>query len=133
MKGKILSSYWEPEVGIASVTKATRYGEFSGEAMCKEEDLDIMNEWDGYAIAEFSCDVQATKARLKQMRLKLLGMQELIEHSGAIYLPSVVQYSEMKKGQYEREKKKFQQMVDNRDAIIEQWLLDKRKFREQHS
>ena len=47
MRGKILESFYDAELGYSEVTKHTKYGTFTDVAYCHEDDKDIMNEWDG--------------------------------------------------------------------------------------
>ena len=79
MRGKILESFYDAELGYSEVTKHTKYGTFTDVAYCHEDDKDIMNEWDGCRFAEFKCDMQALHEKIKMMKQRLVGMDQLID------------------------------------------------------
>lgn len=80
MIGKIIDSFWDPDTKEAYVRKATPYGTFSGFASAEEEDWDVANEWDGYAFAEYKCDLQALHAKTRQESMRLNGMRRVLAH-----------------------------------------------------
>ena len=75
IKGKIISSHWNPDRKRAIVVKQTKYGHFVGVAEAVEEDREIATEWDGYKFAEYQCNLQHLKERSKQMYQRYLGIQ----------------------------------------------------------
>ena len=81
MKGKILDSDCCPETGWTYVVKNTKYGTFTAESYCAAEDMEYFNEWDGYRLCEYKCDLQALKEKIKWLRQRYIGMDQMLSHT----------------------------------------------------
>lgn len=102
MKGRIIFEDWDcsnnydcsEEVspwGRAVITKATKYGTFTAETHVEKSDIDIMNKWDGFLLAEYKCDLKAQKAKLKKMKAQLDGM--IIAYNNVLQIPNLDEYT----------------------------------------
>ena len=138
MRGKILESYYDGEEGFSSVTKHTKYGTFIAEAYCHPEDKDIQNEWDGCRFAEFKCDIQALHEKIKMMKQRLIGMDQLIDLLDRPQVAEEITYNLYKdlvdlrnsvQGQIEVDIDKYDAMMENYQENTERVLQHRRKFR----
>lgn len=141
MRGKILDSYYDEYTGVSFVTKHTKYGTFSAEAYCHPEDRDIQNEWDGCRFAEFKCDVQALHEKIKMMKQRLIGMDQLIDILDRPEVADQINYNLYKdvvdlrnsvQGQIEVDQDKYDRIKSNYIPWTEGVLSDRRKFRSEH-
>lgn len=141
MRGKILESFYDAELGYSEVTKHTKYGTFTDVAYCHEDDKDIMNEWDGCRFAEFKCDMQALHEKNKMMRQRLLGMDQLFdildrpENTDKIYYSlykDVVDLRNSVEGQIEVDEDRYYHLLKNYNDYTKKVLDDRRKFRSEH-
>ncbi len=141
MRGKILESYYDGEEGFSSVTKHTKYGTFTAEAYCHPEDRDIQNEWDGCRFAEAKCDITALHEKIKMMRQRLVGMDQLIDLLDRPEVVNQIEYNLYKdvvdlrnsiQGQIDVDLDKYDTMVANYQKYTEQALQDRRKFRSEN-
>lgn len=138
MRGKILASFYDSESGYSEVTKHTRYGTFTDIAYCHEDDRDIMNEWDGCRFAEFKCDIQALHEKIKMMKQRVIGMDQLIdlldrpevaEQIGYGLYKDVVDLRNSVQGQIDVDLDKYEAMIANYQENTERILQSRRKFR----
>lgn len=138
MRGKILESFYDAELGYSEVTKHTKYGTFTDVAYCREDDKDIMNEWDGCRFAEFKCDMQALHEKIKMMKQRLVGMDQLIDLLDRPQVSEEITYSLYKdlvdlrnsvQGQIEVDINKYDAMRANYQDNTERVLQSRRKFR----
>ena len=138
MRGKILESYYDGEEGFSCVTKHTKYGTFTAEAYCHPEDKDIQNEWDGCRFAEFKCDMQALHEKIKMMKQRLIGMDQLIDLLDRPEVAEQIDYGLYKdvvdlrnsvQGQIEVDINKYDAMMANYQDNTERVLQHRRKFR----
>ena len=138
MRGKILESYYDGEEGFSSLTKHTKYGTFTAEAYCHPEDKDIQNEWDGCRFAEFKCDIQALHEKIKMMKQRLIGMDQLIDLLDRPQVAEEITYNLYKdlvdlrnsvQGQIEVDIDKYDAMMENYQENTERVLQHRRKFR----
>lgn len=138
MRGKILESFYDADLGCSGVTKHTKYGTFADVAYCHEDDKDIMNEWDGCRFAEFKCDMQALHEKIKMMKQRLVGMDQLIDLLDRPEVAEQIDYSLYKdvvdlrnsvQGQIEVDQNKYDRIKSNYIPWTEGVLSDRRKFR----
>lgn len=138
MRGKILDAFFEKDTGVSCVTKHTKYGTFTGESYCHPDDKDIMNEWDGCRFAEFKCDMQALHEKIKMMKQRLVGMDQLIDLLDRPEVAEQIDYSLYKdvvdlrnsvQGQIEVDINKYDAMMANYQDNTERVLQQRRKFR----
>lgn len=138
MRGKILASFYDSESGYSEVTKHTKYGTFTDTAYCHEDDADIMNEWDGCRFAEFKCDIQALHEKIKMMKQRVIGMDQLIDLLDRPEVAEQIDYSLYKdvvdlrnsvQGQIDVELDKYEAMIANYQENTERILQSRRKFR----
>ena len=138
MRGKILASFYDSESGYSEVTKHTKYGTFTDIAYCHEVDRDIMNEWDGCRFAEFKCDIQALHEKIKMMKQRVIGMDQLIdlldrpevaEQIGYGLYKDVVDLRNSVQGQIDVDLDKYEAMIANYQENTERILQSRRKFR----
>lgn len=141
MKGKILDSFFDEELGYSEVTKHTKYGTFTDVAYCHEDDKDIMNEWDGCRFAEVKCDIAALREKNKMMRQRLVGMDQLLdildrpENADKIYYSlykDVVDLRNSVEGQIEVDEDRYYHLLKNYNDYTKKVLDDRRKFRSEH-
>jgi hypothetical protein len=138
MRGKILDAFFEKDTGVSCVTKHTKYGTFTGESYCHPDNKDIMNEWDGCRFAEFKCDMQALHEKIKMMKQRLVGMDQLIDLLDRPEVAEQIDYSLYKdvvdlrnsvQGQIEVDINKYDAMRSNYQDNTERVLQHRRKFR----
>ena len=138
MRGKILASFYDSESGYSEVTKHTKYGTFTDIAYCHEDDRDIMNEWDGCRFAEFKCDIQALHEKIKMMKQRVIGMDQLIDLLDRPEVAEQIDYSLYKdvvdlrnsvQGQIDVDLDKYEVMIANYQENTERILQSRRKFR----
>ena len=79
MRGRIISSDWDEENGIAIVVKATPYGTYMASTKVDDEDRDIMTTWDGFHFAEMKCDIKAMHEKAKWMRQRAIGIENALK------------------------------------------------------
>lgn len=65
MSDRILQATYLKDDKLSMVTKATRWGTFTGVAKCTDEDTDIAHEFTGCHFAEYKCDIQSQKKKVK--------------------------------------------------------------------
>jgi hypothetical protein len=137
MKGKIIYSDYLPGYS-STVRKQTKYGEFCSEVFLQEEDKDIDNSFDGCRIAEFDCNLKATKEKAKWMRQRAIGARTLYNNIRNYYPIEQNQYELLDaigaQAYYmEREADKardyYERMKDYRPIYIENLLKRRRETR----
>lgn len=79
MKGKILSCFYDEQIGIGYLEKATKYGTFEYTTFCDDEDFKKQNKWDAGHFAEYQCDLQALKEKNKWMGQRIIGMKQMLK------------------------------------------------------
>ena len=79
MRGQIIDSFWDEDRGVATLIKATPYGTFVESCEAAPEDRDIMTSWDGFHFAEMKCNIQAMRAKAKQMRQRAIGAENALK------------------------------------------------------
>lgn len=138
MRGKILDSYFDENTGTSYVTKHTKYGTFTEYCDCHEDDLDIMNQWDGCRFAEAKCDISALREKNKMMRQRVVGMDQIIDildHNDDCtdnLYKQVVDLRNSVVGQIDIDFKRYCNMVTNYNEYTKNVLADRRKLRAEH-
>lgn len=141
MRGKILESYYDEEEGFSSVTKHTKYGAFTAEAYCHPEDRDIQNEWDGCRFAEVKCDIAALHEKIKMMRQRLVGMDQLLDIINREQNAEKICYGLYKDmldlrnsvyGQIEVDIERYETFKNNFNKFADTVLANRRKFRSEN-
>lgn len=79
MKSKIIKSYSNEDTGTSSVTIQNKYGKFFGWAFCSPEDMENFSHFAGERYAEYRAYGEFCKFRLKQEKIKLKTIQNLIK------------------------------------------------------
>lgn len=79
MKNKIIKSFFDPEFGYSYVEVQNKYGIFKGHASCSEEDLPNFSEFAGERYALLRAEKQFAKLRLRQEKIKLQTIKNLIK------------------------------------------------------
>lgn len=79
MKNKIVQSFFDSELGYSYVRVKNKYGIFHGHATCSEEDLPNFSEFAGERYALLRAEKQFAKFRLKQEKIKLKTIKNLIK------------------------------------------------------
>lgn len=139
MKGKILESYYAAENGLSVIIKQSKYGRFVGDAYCYEEDKDIQNQWDGCRLAEYKCDLQQLKVKLKEHQLRLKGMriayQNLAQNTDETNEVMLKLNKQINIAQRDVDalKDKYNYLKNNYSAYAEKILNERRSFRKNHS
>lgn len=145
MKGKIVESSFFPEIGMTKVVKATKYGTFRYVALCSAEDIDCLNEWDGYTFCEYQCDIQALKEKIKRMTQRFIGMKQMfynfvdsaevdedgnfVEQTGHDAMWDFM-YSVSR--QIELDKQKLKQMEEQYPEFVEHTLQERKEFQKKY-
>lgn len=141
MRGKILESYYDGEEGFSSVTKHTKYGTFTAETYCHPEDRDIQNEWDGCRFAEAKCDIEALREKIKMMRQRLVGMDQILDildreqNAEKIYsslYKDVLDLRNSVYGQIEVDIERYETLKNNYNKFADTVLANRRKFRSEN-
>lgn len=79
MKNKIVSYYSNEETGVCRMTIQNKYGKFTGYAYCSEDDLENFSSHAGLRYAENRAAAEYAKLRLKQEKIKLKTIQNLVK------------------------------------------------------
>ena len=79
MKSKIISSYLNKDNGYSRVTIQNKYGEFKGYAFCHPDDMKEYSQFAGERYATLRAYKSFAKFRLKQEKIKLKTIQNLIK------------------------------------------------------
>ena len=77
MSNKIVKSYSNKEAGFSTVTIQNKYGHFTGNSICQEEDMSNFSSLAGQRYAEISAFIQYCDFRYKQEKLKYDTMLKL--------------------------------------------------------
>lgn len=75
MKGLILCAEFDENNNISTITKQTKYGTFTCSVKVHPDDLDIMNEYDGFHFAEMKCDIAAYQVKAQYMKQRAIGIE----------------------------------------------------------
>ncbi len=79
MKNKIISSSSNKDSGISRITVQNKYGKFDGLAFCHPNDVDNFSMFAGERYAEARAAAKFAKTRLKQEKIKLKTIQNLVK------------------------------------------------------
>lgn len=79
MKNKIINSTFDPDTGTSKVTIQNKYGKFNGSAFCHPNDMDNFSMFAGERYAEVRAAAKFAKTRLKQEKIKLKTIQNLVK------------------------------------------------------
>lgn len=141
MRGKVLDSYYDEYTGVSFVTKHTKYGTFTAEAYCHPKDRDIQNEWDGCRFAEAKCDIEALREKIKMMRQRLIGMDQILdildreENVDKIYCSlykDVLDLRNSVHGQIEVDIERYETLKNNYNKFADTVLANRHKFRSEN-
>lgn len=136
MKGKIIDAAWYPDLGIAKVTKQTKYGKFCGEATCHHEDIDSKSEWVGYYIAEHKCDLDSLREKIKWMNQRIEGMHQLrhvLEKSGGLdeyAQKDMNDYIYSIEKQVRLERQKYNHLMETKEEYADKHIKERKDFLE---
>ena len=146
MKGRIIAASYDPATGISTVTKATKYGEFTASTKVADDDKDVANRWDGQRFAEYKCDLQALKKKVSIMAARYDGIQNAYNNlydslaNAARYDINVdyIMYQLSRQAdhayrQYEEAYNKYQFMTNNYNHYCASVLQERRKLRTEKS
>jgi hypothetical protein len=135
MHKKILSSDYNPETGISTVTLVDQWGTHTATAKLHPEDSDVANMWDGCAAAHYKAELKSMKKKIKAMRERKRGAEILFNNLAENTLPDDATLARAKR-QVEvmgRElsllQGQYHDMKHNYHAVIEHSLNGKREFR----
>ena len=79
MKNKIISYSSNKDSGVCRMTIQNKYGKFSGWAYCNDEDMENFSSHAGLRYAENRAAADYAKLRLKQEKIKLKTIQNLVK------------------------------------------------------
>lgn len=79
MKNKILKTFFDRDTGYTYVRVQNKYGIFHGHSLCSEEDLPNFSEFAGERYALLRAEKEFAKLRLKQEKIKLQTIKNLIK------------------------------------------------------
>jgi hypothetical protein len=68
---------WDKETGIASCILTDGEREYYGEAICHDDDLDMMNEKTGCEIAFRRASIKALREKKRDLKLQLSALNQL--------------------------------------------------------
>lgn len=129
---------YNEETGESIVDKSSQYGRFYGATICRNEDKDIQNRWDGMYIADFKCDRQIQRARAMDMRSRAKGIQHAYNVLSKTYGEANEVVRALGKQVYaanciaDSESNKYHRMRDKGRDIINGIVDTRRDFREKH-
>lgn len=78
MSNKIVNSFFDEDTGVSRVTMQNKYGKFIGFAQCHPDDMKNFSMYAGSRYAETRAAMDFAKFRLKQEKIKLQTIQNLI-------------------------------------------------------
>lgn len=79
MKQHIIYSNYDEELGLTEVIAENKYGRFSAQAVCFEEDFNVQNRWDGFRLCEYKIYLQTLKAKYRKLMDRADGMFQMFE------------------------------------------------------
>ena len=79
MKSKIIDSYTDEKEGFSRVTIQNKYGKFTGYSYCHPDDKDAFSIYAGERYAELRAYKEYAKFRLKQEKIKLQTIENLLK------------------------------------------------------
>lgn len=79
MKNKIINSNFDEKTGISRITIQNKYGKFTGFSFCHPDDIENVSMYAGYRYAETRAGIEFAKYRLKQEKIKLNTIQNLLK------------------------------------------------------
>lgn len=79
MKSKIKFSHLDQTSGYSCVAIQNKYGTFWGHSFCSEKDMENYSEYAGERYALLRADKEFAKFRLKQEKIKLQTIQNLLK------------------------------------------------------
>lgn len=79
MKSKIIKSYLDKKTGLSIVVIQNKYGKFYGYAQCSPEDMETYSQFAGERYATLRAYKSFAKFRLKQEKIKLKTIENLIK------------------------------------------------------
>ena len=79
MKNKIIDSNSDKNSGVSRITIQNKYGNFKGSAFCHPDDMDNFSMFAGERYAEVRAAANFAKTRLKQEKIKLKTIQNLVK------------------------------------------------------
>jgi hypothetical protein len=122
---------------IYHVIKSSKYGTFHGSVSPCPQDIENINDWDGYHFAERKCDIQIVHAKAKILRERAQGILNVIniltakyeekhDGDGLDYLMDVWRQYDVAKKEYE---KVYSQYIYMRDSFSDYTtrMIERRK------
>lgn len=79
MKSKIIHSTIDKQSGVTSVIIQNRFGQFTGWSECHPDDMEDFSAFAGERYAEIRANQKYIKHRLKQEKIKLKAIENLIK------------------------------------------------------
>lgn len=136
-RGTIIESYYNEDLFIGTVIKATKYGTFIGVSQAVEEDLDVANEWDSYKICEAKCDIQFYKEKANRMRERYLGVQyayqNLTQNGEQSHdLDRLARQVEIARQDWQQAKENYENMRDMFSCYCDNLVRSRKILREQY-
>lgn len=78
-KQQILEDRFYEPAGITTLTVNNKYGKFTANAFCNEEDEDIKSGWLGIDICQLDIKIQTLHAKWQILRERANGMQQVVD------------------------------------------------------
>lgn len=140
MRTKISYSSYNDKDKSTCVTKQCKYGTFSSFTIAEDEDLDVANQYTGFRLGEYKCDLQILEKKIKQDSQRTIGIANVIkavqnsrdnwtEEEQAIIDRFVHQYNIAKRDLY-NEKELYKKLRENYINYADAEIEYKRKLRE---
>lgn len=79
MKSSIVNEYHNKESGLSMLTIQNKYGIFYGSSLCHKDDMENYSEFVGLRYAEIRADMKFAQVRLKQEKIKLQTVENLLK------------------------------------------------------
>lgn len=88
MRECFIKREYDQDAGFSEVILSNRWGTFVGTAFADEEDFNTwrMNEHDGLDIATYNADIECAKERMRCMRERMKGAQNLVKALDGVQL-----------------------------------------------
>lgn len=132
MKTRVISSNYDKDTGVSTVTILTDRGEFTGVSRLQESDKDVANMLAGGSNAEWKASMKYIKARIAEIKIQLKMLQDFekrLKHL-ADYNPYTIECRKLRKQIYEKkaELKDWQGRLESSHAGFMSMLEQRDKF-----
>lgn len=75
MKNQILKEFWDKDTGVYRLTVKNKWGVFSAESICADEDREFLSRWTGVHLCEYKILIKTFKAKAQAFSQRAIGIR----------------------------------------------------------